>query len=54
MLEKGPGWMLENILYPRGPYMSGINCQMKVCIPVVLICLRTEWTSISQGQVTLN
>ena len=36
------GWMLESILSPRGPLLSGINCQLIVCIVVVLICLRTE------------
>ena len=29
-------------LSPRGPSMSGINCQLIVCIIVVLICLRIE------------
>ena len=30
--------------------MSGINCQLIACILVVLICLKTEWTIILQGQ----
>ena len=37
------GWMLESILFPGGPSMSGIYCQLIVCIQVVLICLRTEY-----------
>ena len=30
---------VRSILFPRGPSMSGINCQLIVCILVVLICL---------------
>ena len=46
-LGKGQvGWTLESI-FPERTVNAWIDCQQIVCILVVLICLRTEWTIIS-------
>ena len=42
LVKKQVDWMLENIHFPRGPSMYGINYQLTVYMLVVLICSRTK------------
>ena len=44
--------MLNNIHSSRGSRMNGINYLLIACMLLVLVSLRTEWTSILKEWVT--
>ena len=46
MVKNKVDWTLESILFHKGPSMYGITYQLIVYMLVVLICSRTEYTSI--------